>query len=644
VLATYPQLDKDQDVSLLMVELETRRLGESQAIKRLEKVCATVKSEEKKAELMIRAAEMYMDLSQYDSALAILSRTPRVSDHTEQWYRIDYDRVTCNVESDSCAHAIALLNEMLQHRRNAIHEREITYDKGLILVRMGKTDNAIEAFRDVIGPSDTASVQADTSQMVGRALFQLGLLYQKRKYNFREAQKCYRSINDRKGRDSSVALVATARMNAMQRIADLRRQLGERETWKLAVRDTAKPPVVRDTSKSGAAHDSANGAFKKGSRPDSTKKVVQADSAKKPPQGDSAKVLSRVGMMFEIGELFYYDLDEPDSAYRQFLHCAADSSADSIHRPRALCAAAFIAKNSLKDTVRADSLFSVELAQYPEDENARRVLKELKDVPDSVVTTRKGKAAAAFREAEKMYVDESTVKGAVQAFFNIYKEYPDLEIAPKSLFVAAWLTDNELRKKKAAKALYEKICDRYPTSIYCTKEAKPKIQTALDTMKAYGEIADASARKSPAGAASHANGGGAGPTDSTQGRLASVKSSQTGPMGYHGLAINPAAASTASTGPSSSPTAASAAALPTTSAVAASPATSPAAASTASTGASSSPTAASAAALPASSVPDASSSATPATISPTSSDQASTPSGTAASQAGSSPTGSTQGH
>jgi TolA-binding protein len=522
VLATYPELDKDQQVSLLMVELETKREGESQAIKRLEKVSATVKSEDKKADLMIRVAEMFMDLRQYDSAIARLSGTPRLNSDPEQSYRIDRDLVTCYVDCDSSAHAVALLDEMLHRRKNASHEREITYDKGMILERMGKTDDAIAAFKDVVGPSDSTSVQSDTSQMVGKALYQLGLLYQKRKCNFREAQKCFRSINDRKGRDSSVSTVATARMNAMQKIANLRRQLGERETWKLlGLHDTAKSPVaVRDTAKQLTGRDSAGLAIKKGMHPDSTKKQAHADSTRKAAPTDTIKAATRADMMYEIGELFYYDLDEPDSAFRQFLHCAADSSADSLYRPKALAAAAYIAKNSLKDTVRADSLFSLVLARYPDDENSRRVMKELKDVPDSVVTTRKGRAAAAFRAAEKQYVEGSDIKGAVQAFFNVYKEYSDLEIAPKSLFVAAWLTDNELRKKKAAKNLYQKICDRYPNSIYCTKEAKPRIQTALDTMKAYGELADASVAdaKSTSNGSSRAGVSGSGAADSVSGR------------------------------------------------------------------------------------------------------------------------------
>jgi TolA-binding protein len=514
VLTTYPELDKDQKVSLLLVEVETRREGESRSIKRLEQVCATVRSADKRSELMVRVAEMYMDLRQNDSAVAVLSRTPRMRSDPEQGYRIDRDLVTCYVQDDSIAHALALLDDMRGRRKYEAHKREMTYDKGLILEQRGRIEEAIAAFKEVIGPTDSAALQGDTSQMVGKALYALGQLYQKRKCNYREAQQCYHDINDRKGRDTAVAGAATQRMKAIQRIAELRKLLSQPETWNLpdfgdtskhgAAHDSAKAPAGRDTSRLAGAHDSAKtsairdsgklmasrdsarAAFKRGNH--------TADTVRKAPRPDSVKyVINRADTLYKIGELFYYDIDEPDSAMHQFLLCAADSSADSIHRPKALCAAAYIAKHVLRDTVRADSLFTLVLQRYPENDNVRRIAHELKNIPDSMVMTRKGRAAAAFRVAETKYIDESDIKGAVQAFFNIYKEYPDLEIAPKSLFAAAWLTDNELHKKKAAKALYERICERFPNSIYCTAEAKPRVQVALDTMKAYGELADASA-------------------------------------------------------------------------------------------------------------------------------------------------------
>ena len=150
-------------------------------------------------------------------------------------------------------------------------------------------------------------------------------------------------------------------------------------------------------------------------------------------------------------------------------------------------------KNDRADTVRADSLYALVADRYPHGEFARRALIELNKVSDTTATTRRELAAEAFRNAERKYTEGSDFKGAVQAFFNVYKEYPDLDIAPKSLYVAAWLTDNDLRMKKSAKALYEKLCEKYPTSAYATQEAKPRIQTALDTLRAYGQLAAAPA-------------------------------------------------------------------------------------------------------------------------------------------------------
>ena len=73
---------------------------------------------------------------------------------------------------------------------------------------------------------------------------------------------------------------------------------------------------------------------------------------------------------------------------------------------------------------------------------------------------------------------------AIKAYYDIYRQYPDLDIAPKSLYVAAWLSDNVLQKNQTAKTLYEKVCEKYPQSIYCTREAQPKIKIVQDTLEA----------------------------------------------------------------------------------------------------------------------------------------------------------------
>ena len=393
VLTKYPALDQDQTVSLLLVEVDMMREGKSLAVKSLDKVRSTVKSDEKRQELQIRSAEMYLDLKQYDAAIAMLKATPRSQKKPEQDYRVDRDLVTCYAAIDSIATALRALDAMLAQRRYAPHEQELYIDKGLLLEKNGRLDDAIAAFKLAIGPTDTATLQADTTLFAGRALFELGLLYQKRKGNFAEAAACYRMIGMRRGRDSAIAPVAAARLAALRRIDTLRFQLSLR---------------VRDTTKR----------------------------------------LKRLDTLYKIGELFYYSLDEPDTAAHEFLALAADSAIDSVFAPKSLCMAAYIEKRDLFDTLHADSLYTVVAEQYPESEYARKALLELDMIADTDITTRKGMASASFRNAERMYVEDNDVKGAVEAFFAVYKEYSDLDIAPQSLFVAAWLTDNELQKKK----------------------------------------------------------------------------------------------------------------------------------------------------------------------------------------------------
>jgi hypothetical protein len=186
--------------------------------------------------------------------------------------------------------------------------------------------------------------------------------------------------------------------------------------------------------------------------------------------------------MYKIGELFFYELDEQDSAGRQFRVLTLDTVVDSSVFPKAFFAAARIEREHLKDTVRSDSLFKILIERFPGTDYSRSA-QEILRMP-VVVKTRREQSLEAFKEAEKVFFFENDPKTAVQAYYNVYKKYPDLAVGPKSLYAAAWITDNVLQKKKVAKSLYEKICDRYPQSIYCKSEAQPRIKVVLDTLEA----------------------------------------------------------------------------------------------------------------------------------------------------------------
>lgn len=423
-LDRYPALDNDQNVSLLLVEIAIRREGKAQAIDLLEKARAGVRSEEKKQELLLRVSELYMDLNQYEKAATLLKSAPRSKKDALREYRIDRNLVMCDIKLDSLASALTLIKGMLANKLYVPYAKDILFVKGSIFTRQGRVDEAIAVFKQIIGNrSDTTALKSDTSRIASRALYELGLLYQKKKGSYKEAEKYFQLITDRAVKDTSVAPLAAKRLKAMKELADLRA--------KLAARDTS---------------------------------------------------VRRMQARFTIGELFYYELDEPDSALAQFTGIAGDSARDSIYTPKSLCAAASLARREFKDTLFSDSLYRKLIAEFPGSDFIGQAQKEMRS--GGAIKTRRELAEESFLAAETAWIRGNDVKGAVQKFYATYKEYIDLEIAPKSLFVAAWLTDNELQKKKTAKSLYEKICDRFPTSLYCTKESQPRLKAVIDTLEA----------------------------------------------------------------------------------------------------------------------------------------------------------------
>ena len=59
---------------------------------------------------------------------------------------------------------------------------------------------------------------------------------------------------------------------------------------------------------------------------------------------------------YKVGELFWLELDQPDSAFKYY--CSA--ARDTLHRetiPKALYSAAWIARYALADSLKADSLY-----------------------------------------------------------------------------------------------------------------------------------------------------------------------------------------------------------------------------------------------------------------------------------------------
>jgi len=420
LLKSHPELDKNQEITMLLVEIALRRGGRSQALGLLEGISKISSLPiEKRLDVILKMADLNYELRQYDKALSLLRDAPRSKKHPYLMFRVDRSIYFCLDAMDSLDAALSHLEVMRKARMYSGQKYEITYYTACVLRRMGRLDEAIALLGEInemcAGSLKKDAGKADTMSLCGRASYELALIYQGLgKMDLAEAEFERAS----KFGAATMGGRAAARFAAMKKLRELR-------------------------------------------KPDSTGKVPAA-------------------ARYSVAEIFRFELEAPDSAYNYYMELSADTSVDSTYRPRSLLAAAFVAKHELNNAARADSLLKVVIGEYGGTEYARRAQIEL-DVEVTVVT-RQETAELDFRAAEALL--ESDAVEAVKAFYEVYRKYPDMDIAPKSLYAAAWYTDNALHKNRAAMTLYEELCGKYPESAYCKVNAAPRVAVARDSIEA----------------------------------------------------------------------------------------------------------------------------------------------------------------
>jgi len=416
LLENYPHFNRDQEITLLLIEIAIRREGRSHALSLLQSLNLSGMPIEKRLDIILKMADLHYELRQYQTALGLLRGAPRSKKHPYLMYRVDRTFYFCYDAMDSLDVALNHLNKMSRNRLyNREHKNEINFYKAVTLRKMGDVDGAIALLLDITRVCDKGNT-ADTASLCSRAYYELALLYQMNTGEYSLAMEAFEKAS-RAGDPDAVAR-ANARVIALRRLFELR--MGDE-----------------------------NGNVTPAAR-------------------------------YSIAELFWLDLQEPDSAYYHYMELLKDESADSLMRPRTLIMAASVLRNELGQTARSDSLLQIVIDEYPNSELAQRAQVE-KDVKVTVVT-RRDLAERDFMAAEGL-MDNDMVE-AVKAFYNVFKQYPDMDIAPKSLHAAAWNTDNVLQRNRAAMRLYEELCNRYPESRYCTESAAPRLAAAKDTLEA----------------------------------------------------------------------------------------------------------------------------------------------------------------
>lgn len=166
---------------------------------------------------------------------------------------------------------------------------------------------------------------------------------------------------------------------------------------------------------------------------------------------------------FEIGNLYFTELNIPDSAYKYYTEILGSSpNPDYTARTLYALGSYYLTKN---DSVKADSLFEIIYNNYKGKSIVNAAANKLgKPLVDLNFDPAEDIYASAEKEMNDNKYDSSLTKLRV-----IYKEYPASPLAPKALYASGWILENELDKPDSAAILYDSLTMKYPSTVYANK-------------------------------------------------------------------------------------------------------------------------------------------------------------------------------
>jgi tetratricopeptide (TPR) repeat protein len=218
---------------------------------------------------------------------------------------------------------------------------------------------------------------------------------------------------------------------------------------------------------------------------------------------DSISTLISIDL-YKIGNLFYSELEVPDSTFYYF------SKVLNEYRSKPIVANTMYALGTFyethNDSVKADSIFRYINDNFDKSDVKKSVMQKLglikkddsKEKPDT------DPAKIVYLEGEKNYYDKK-FNEAIELFKKIYNEYPLSTYAPKSVYYVGMIYENNLKMYDSAAVTYGRLIKGFQkdplvnivaakVQFYVSekekdkKEAEQKAKEASDKEKAEEEL------------------------------------------------------------------------------------------------------------------------------------------------------------
>lgn len=180
---------------------------------------------------------------------------------------------------------------------------------------------------------------------------------------------------------------------------------------------------------------------------------------------------------YELGNLYFADLEVPDSAYYYYTDIITNYPYSKYHAKTIYALGSYYL--TLDQNEKADSLFRDVYDNYKTDDAAKAAAVRLGiDVSELDLDPAKIK----YLESESKLENEDYFD-AIDDFYTIYQEHPKSEYAPKSLYTIGWIYENKLFDSGFAAEYYDTLLAYYPRTEYA-RNVSGKVRFYNQSMKA----------------------------------------------------------------------------------------------------------------------------------------------------------------
>ncbi len=464
VLNSVQKIAKEEDEELILrdafveeIKYYLSKENYSQAIGLIKQLLLFYEDDELDAEIAFELGKIYMLNGDTPNAVTAFQSVFEYSPTFEIDFSAKIELAKALRLNNQAELSLEILDELASDEKYKEDLDQIELQKGLALNSLGKTRQAI----DMLIKVDTVYTRSISSSL---ARFELAKIYESEIVDYDSASIYYLKVTGSSIGDRDQIIEANSKATKFKKyqylkseIVRLNRDLNYVRNPEVFLQDSIK--FAADTAK--IREQNLNERDKRVNRKNNT--AASRIAPKRPNISADSIMKSLVKTEYDLGNLFFAELNAPDSAYFYYTDIL-DSAPDSIlgnYKAKLLfnLGSYFLLKN---DTTKADSLFEIVYNNFQDQSIANEAAIKLNKKP---IESQKDKAAELYAKAEEKLLAEKVQK-LPDEFYSIYKNFPNSPIAPKALYAAGWVLENKLHLNDSAAVFYDSLMVLYPRTEY----------------------------------------------------------------------------------------------------------------------------------------------------------------------------------